>query len=676
MRKTLPLLFVTLFFIFSDAQTATPLHINTQSLSNLVIDYKKIYITTKDIISNLLAENKKSADEQKKEIIPADRLFSYAEEKKSLKTNPTFKSAPTINWTSEVNYNFSPGFAEEDNIFYRARISSGLDWLALGQGSEKNQKLQNSITARSAEYSLLEKSQYLKQHSYTETLNNLRVAFDLKKIKILSDYETVLKLTQQLYEKQNKLALKNDAELAYKQHQLTAVSIERKSLQNLLGTNASEGIFNSDFMRSSLPELIPVEKLDLTHVVKDKKMALQLQKEMLQFNQRKDRQLDLRVKLRYNYYSTPLNDRNFASVGASINLPVTRSKSDMYDEAALQYKESELGNLLNVYRDQLSAIYRAYYELHASIQILESESKYLESELKVKSENENSKTFSPAAYLETAEKFFNNQIQLCDQKYELYKKYSEYRMMSETESQKEPLSSAVNTDNAGLETYIWSSLFNNYSNDYIITLLNHWHINRVFLSIGSVTDMIKVENFKTMAAANNILVYRLIGENSYAATDNGFVNLQTALINAKNAGFAGVHLDIEPHTFADYKDNVELYSQRLINLFTLSKIWCDQNSMAMGVSVPMHLPTNVAYSLKENNVMTYIMAYDVLKLDKKIAKTSVIRNILGNDLSVWVFRINDFQNFSDLLDAEATVQNNNINQIGYYDLSQMNNFKP
>lgn len=675
MRKLLPLLFVTLFFIFFNAQATPPSHISTESLGSLVKDYKKIYVTTKDIVSNLLADNKKSKEEQKKSVVSTDKLFSYAQEKKSVNTNSKPKSRPTINWISEVNYNFSPGFAEEDNIFYRARISSGLDWLALGQGSEKNQKLENLMKARSAEFSLLEKSQYQKQHWYNQTLHDLRSAFDLRKIKILSDYETVLKLTNQLYTNQNKLALKNDGEVAYKLHQLNKISIEKKSLENLSFTEG-ENLHNIDFLSYTLPELTQVENLDLEHLVKDKKMTLELEKEMLQINQKKDRQLDLRFKLRYNYYSTPVNDRNFASLGASINLPVTRTKAGIYDDTILQFKEKELDNVQTVYRDQLFDMYREYYEIRAAIQILESESVYLESELKVKSENEESKTFSPAGYLDVAEKYLNNQLQLCDQKYNLFKKYLQYKMISGTESQNESISIDNNTDNVGHETYIWSSLFNNYSNEYIIDLLNRWHINRVFLSIGNVTNQVKVENFKTLAAENNILVYRLIGENSYAATDDGFVSLENALINAKNAGFAGIHLDIEPHTFSDYKDNVDVYSQRLVNLFTLSKIWCDQNNMALGVSVPMHLPTNVAYALQQNNVMTYIMAYDVLSLDKKIAKTTVIRNILGNDLSVWVFRVNDFENFPDLLNAETTVQNNNINQIGYYDLSQMNNFKP
>jgi hypothetical protein len=70
------------------------------------------------------------------------------------------------------------------------------------------------------------------------------------------------------------------------------------------------------------------------------------------------------------------------------------------------------------------------------------------------------------------------------------------------------------------------------------------------------------------------------------------------------------------------------------------------------------------------------MAYDVLSLDKKLNKTAVIRNILGPDYYVWVFRINDFQAFSDLLDAEEAVQTAGVTKIGYYDLSQMNNFKP
>ncbi|MDQ0592943.1 hypothetical protein QFZ37_001312 [Chryseobacterium ginsenosidimutans] len=671
MRKSLQLLLLLNFFIFLNAQNKSTLSINSNSLNVLAKDYRKIYASTKEIISNLLADNKTS---------PTTDNFNFAAANVSLNTTDfsfahksSEKNTLNINWISEVNYNFSPGFADEDNIFYRARISSGLDWLALGEGSSKNQRIQNSLNENARKINILEKSQYKKEINYRESLAGIKGIFDERKIEILSDYERILKLLNEFDMKQNKSGIANDAELARSKYRLEKISIEKKSLEDLIKN--SKSTFNKEILNASIPDLTPVENIDLSILVKDKELALKMEKEMLSIRNKKDRQPDLRLKLRYNYYSALSKDRNFASLGASLNLPLSRSKTNLDNENDLKFKENMLTDLQMIYRDKLNTIYREYYLLKSEIDILQSESTYLESDLKLKSTNEESNTFSPAGYLISAESFLNNQLQIYDKKSHLYEKYLEYRMTSGADYKNEQPQYGIDDDNVGHETYIWSALFNNYSNTYIINLMNHWHINRVFLSVGKVPDLVKIENFKTEAAANNIQVYRLIGENSYAKTDDGFIDLQQALIEAKNMGFAGVHLDIEPHTFDDYKENIDLYSQRLINLFTSSKIWCDQNNMGMGVSVPMHLPVNVATALNENNVMSYIMAYDILSLDKKINKTAAIRSILGTNY-VWVFRINDFQNFNDLLNAETIVQSNGISQIGYYDLSQMNNFKP
>ncbi len=672
MRKTLQLLLVLNFFIFLSAQSKSALSINFNSLSILAADYRKIYASTKEIISKLSADDKMSKN--------TDR-FNFAAVNISL-NNTDFnfarqnseKNTFNINWVSEANYNFSPGFGDEDNIFYRARISSGLDWLALGEGSSKNQRIQNSLNEKARRINRLEKTQYKKEIDYRENQDGIKMIFDQKRIEILSDYENILKLLNEFNVKQNKSGIANDADLALSRYRLEKISIEKKSLENLV-KNAANNSFNKEILNAAIPDLTPVENIDLSILVKDRQLALKMEKEILDIKNKRDRQPDLRVKLRYNYYSALSKDRNFASLGASLNLPLSRNKTNLDNENDLKFRENMLNDLQMVYRDKLNALYREYYELKSEMDILQSESTYLESDLTLKSTNENSNTFSPAGYLNTAEKFLNNQLQKYDKKSQLYEKYLEYRMAAGIDYTTGPLQSGTNDDNAGNETYIWSAFFNNYSNAYIINLMNHWHINRVFLSPGKVPDLVKVEDFKTQAAANNIQVYRLIGENSYSKTDDGFTDLQQALIEAKNMGFAGVHLDIEPHTFDDYKENVDIYAQRLINLFTSSKLWCDQNAMDMGVSVPMQLPVEVATALNDNNVMSYIMAYDVLTLEKKMNKTAAIRSILGANY-VWVFRINDFQNFSGLLDAETTIQSNGISKIGYYDLSQMNNFKP
>lgn len=672
MRKLLQIFLLANFFFFFNAQNKSTLSINSKSLSVLAAEYKEIYAAAKTIMANILDENS-HANTEYVEFSTSDISLHPADLTIDSKTTK-LKNTPHLNWVSDMSYNFSPGLGE-DNIFYRARVSSGLDWLALGEGSLKNQKMQNALNEKMKNIDVLEKQKYKKEITHRENLNKVRAAFDTKKIQLLSDYEKLLKLQNEFIAKQNKNGLKNDAEAAQSKYRLDKISIEKKSLESLIKADNNQN-FNKEIISSEIPDLMPVENINFSALIKDKETSLKMEKEILDMKRRRDKQPDLRLKLRYNYYSALSRDRNFASVGATFNLPVTRSKNDLESENEIKLKENSLQDMQLACRDRLSTMYREYYLLKSEIEVLESEVKYLEAELKVNSTNEKSNTFSPAPYLATAEKLLDNQIQICEKKADLYEKYLDYKMLSGTDNTSEGLQKLANDDNIGNETYIWSSFFSNYSNAYIINLMNHWHINRVFLSIGKVTDMVKVADFMAMAAQNNIQVYRLIGENSYAATDNGFVDLQVALQDAKNMGFAGVHLDIEPHTFDDYKANVDLYAQRLINLFTNSKTWCVQNNMDLGVSVPMQLPAEVATALHDNNIMTYIMAYDVLTLDKKLNKTAIIRNILGPDLYVWVFRINDFQVFSDLLDAEAYVQAAGVTKFGYYDLSQMNNFKP
>lgn len=674
MRRKILILLILNFFIFFNAQNKSNLSINSISLSTLATEYHKIYQSAKEIISKLMTTPDTKAEIKNYDFKPSGLSLNKSDfslHTKSLEQ----KNKIHLNWVSDMNYNFSPGFGDEDNVFYRARVSSGLDWLALGEGSSKNQRMQNSLNERVRKIDLLEKLKYKKEISHMADLDQVRMTFDQKKISLLSDYEKILKLLNDFTINQNKSGLKNDAETAQSKYLLDKVSIEKKSLESLLKTEDKNTV-TKEILTADIPDLTPVENINFNTLVKDKEFALKMEKEILDIKNKRDKQIDLRLKFRYNYYSTLSNDRNFASVGATINLPVSRNKNDIESENDLQAKKNTLQDIKTIYRDKLSTMFREYYLLKSEIEILQSESNYLQSELKVNSANEKSNTFSPAYYLATAEKFLNNQIQICDKKSDLYEKYLEYRMTSGTDYKTEGLDSVANYDNAGHETYIWSSFFTNYSNTYIIDQMTHWHVNRVFLSVGKVTDMAKVADFMAMASENNIQVYRLIGENSFAKTDNGFVDLQILLEEAKIQGFTGIHLDIEPHTFDDYKTNIDLYAQRLINLFTNSKIWCNQNNMDLGVSVPMQLPAEVATALHNNNVMTYIMAYDVLSLDKKLNKTLTIRDILGPDYYVWVFRINDFNDFNDLLNAETTVQSEGVTKLGYYDLSQMNNFKP
>ena len=224
------------------------------------------------------------------------------------------------------------------------------------------------------------------------------------------------------------------------------------------------------------------------------------------------------------------------------------------------------------------------------------------------------------------------------------------------------------------DAYLWTAFFNAKSNSNLLELLEEWNIKTLFLSVNSTIDLEKLKSFQSSAAEKGIQVDFLIGENSYADEDDGFIHLEKVMMNGKNLGFKGIHLDIEPHTFDDYEKNIELYSKRQIKLFNKAKKWCDKNGMDLSVSVPMYLPINVAKTLGRNNITTHIMAYGNSSLDHKLEQTQAMRKVLKAN-SRWAFEAEDFPDYKTLKETETILIQKGITKFTYHDLSQLDSLK-
>lgn len=224
------------------------------------------------------------------------------------------------------------------------------------------------------------------------------------------------------------------------------------------------------------------------------------------------------------------------------------------------------------------------------------------------------------------------------------------------------------------DAYLWTSFFNEKSNDYLINLLEEWNIKKLFLSVNSTMDLSKLKSFQTLASEKGIQVDFLVGENSYAEETDGFVHLEKVMLTGKNLGFKGIHLDIEPHTFDDYEDQTAKYSEIQVNLFREAKKWCDAHGMDLSVSVPMYLPLKVARTLGRNNITTHIMAYGNSSVDFKLEQTQKMRKILKKN-DRWAFEIDDFSDYQSLKETENELIKRGITEFTYHDVAQMDGFK-
>ena len=224
------------------------------------------------------------------------------------------------------------------------------------------------------------------------------------------------------------------------------------------------------------------------------------------------------------------------------------------------------------------------------------------------------------------------------------------------------------------DAYLWTAFFNAKGNASLIELLEEWNIKTLFLSVNSTMDLEKLKSFQTLASEKGIQVDFLIGENSYAEETDGFIHLEKVMLTGKNLGFKGIHLDIEPHTFDDYEENIELYSKRQIELFNKAKKWCDNHGMDLSVSVPIYLPIRVAKTLGRNNITTHIMAYGNSSLDHKLEQTQAMRKVLKAN-SRWAFEVEDFPDYQTLKETETKLIDKEITEFTYHDLSQLDALK-
>lgn len=215
------------------------------------------------------------------------------------------------------------------------------------------------------------------------------------------------------------------------------------------------------------------------------------------------------------------------------------------------------------------------------------------------------------------------------------------------------------------KTYMWKSAFESTLNDTLLSQLNKYGIDTLLVSPG--TNGIKITDFLTKAQNQNIHVSRLLSENSYAKDANGVQKL-IAKMQTLQYDFPGLHLNIEPHTFADYKANIPFYTARMDSIYDVAKQWCDPRNMKLTVSIPMHLPIQNATFLANNNITAYIMAYENPDQQKLLTRTQLLRATLGNNY-VWVIRVSDFATQQDVLNAVAYLNANGVSRVALYDFS-------
>lgn len=568
---------------------------------------------------------------------------------------------------SDYNHNFGVGQPDEEVIYYKSRVSTGVDWVVFGEGSllknKKNQKINRlEVLKDSLENSLLKKE--IKTKRVNEILSYI---YDIQRLRVLNRYKSFLEekitYTNNLYNAK----LVSYAEKLKVLHDYDKIKNDIIFLNTYLVnvTKSDEIFFKYDEITRSNFNLPEMSSLEFEEFSNTNTKIIALQKEIYQNDTKNSDSPSFRTKFRYNFHNSNGSfDRNFASIGASLSIPIKFGK-DQKKAYQLANLDTKLDIEASLFQEKLKKLKYDFLltknkqkELNNNFEYLKA---VLDNELEVYKKFK--KKFTPEKSIETAVKILKNELDLLD----VNQKLSEYAIKFYylyNESTDEPVNS-----NIQFSTYLWSKSFKETPNEKLINTLKDNKITLLFLSPGD-TDIDKLQDFANLAKQNNILIHRLIGENSYVQDDLGYQKLLNKMKHIDKTIFSGIHLDIEPHTLEDYKKNTKSYTTKMNLIFLTAKQFCEQNNLKLGVSIPMHLPTENADFLKLNEIETYIMAYENINQNTLLKRTNALRSSLDGYYT-WVIRLSDFRNTSELKIALKELKNQKFSKIGYYDLSAL-----
>lgn len=585
-----------------------------------------------------------------------------------------------LKWVTEANSNFRKDISNsEEDVFSRLRLSSGIDWLIWGESSFIGKKQERRWLRKK-----IERDQWIsnirnQNIDLGNKLDMLQNIFNAHRLVLLKSYKSLLHKEYRHKNEMYKQGLINNITLLEAQHEIESIQHSIDLVNDYLFENQISGL-ESKYrdLPSGYTDLPEFNQLENQIRSNAKSRLYQLNREVSQTEKNKVSDFNVRLKLRYNYLEYKNHGgQTYPSIALTVSVPLNFNRGNKLhqyelDEQAISY-EQECESLLQ----ELKNRHRHFYSLKKELIDLENDLEYLKALLNAEENKSKSQMeFTPVIYIDLCKKLYLKQNNILEKRQELCEEFILFHLKSgviswEDEFVKEPLSLSTTTNQKNgvneISTYLWGHFFKGKTNGDLLDILSKSRITIVFFSPAD-SDSAKVADFIKGCHSLGIKVYRLISENSYASINDGVQKLQDKLKTTTDQGFSGIHLNIEPHTFDDYKKNPEKYTERMNNLFKVTKRWCNYHSMAMSVSIPMHIPLETAFVLRQEKIDAYIMAYGNSDQLKLLERTSKLRGVLGNN-TAWVFKISDFESITDLKKGQAMLLGHNIRKFAYYDCS-------
>ena len=586
-----------------------------------------------------------------------------------------------LSFYSSYVHNFQPGIFDSEDVIFRNRLNFGFDWSILGNGLTANKRRADQL-GKEIRINELYEEKSKKEENYIYNYNYIIYLFNKSQKEYLDRRFDALKkyldLVSKLYLVRT-TSWEDVLDIKSKKEQV------RSQLSNL--NNYNQGFdsaylaleFNDSISGSSLPLLDLVPEQIFSNVKSDSlnRQILDLEKQRLDLQYAKGKDLGLRSYVRYNIFdSQNTGTRTYGSVGLTFSAPLFGNKQSE------EIKIRELGVLVNFLGQQTTSrnnelmnhYYEYQYTLKQFIQFYGNRELSLEKLRKeITRDYLNDAQYTPLRSIMLLDELYTIEFDLLDIKQKLYLKLLKiYTLLNEPDPN--AFTIPVDISNyfdrmAGIRSiYIWSDEANSIENGFLTKYAINNDISSLMVSFGK-TDKVKLNDLFGQASSENIIVNGLIGENSYA--QHGYSEeLDNKITEFLQYPFNGLNLDIEPHALDDWESRKEEY---LDNLVSALKGIRDRlpKSKKLSISIPVFYPKETLAKLFVIADEVVVMCYEQPVIEKLL--NSLEEEVaLGKKKMVLAIRADDFSDRLALEDfVKRLISATEIDRIAIHDLGRL-----
>ena len=580
------------------------------------------------------------------------------------------------------NYNFKPGFADEEDVYYKQRAYVGLDWNLLGNSG----LFGNQLNAKELESALhvdqLDRSQQTSRDNFLYRYNYLIYVFNSEKLRLIANRVDLLRGLEQIYK-----------ELFYIRRVSWEDVLKVKGLESQMkAIQRSYNDYNYQ-LAHQIPtyEELPAEKdslpfLDVdparmmvlyeTHSVDSLRDAVYLAN-----IKEKYKSLEgwvVRPFIRYNFQQSVNNSwRKYGSAGVSAAVPLRfgPSRNRVAEAEEMLYEAKEKDKVSQRKLDLFNYFYDHQYKKYQLLEFyfnrarIEERIRKQQAFLRLKSPG-----FSPVELLTDIDQKLAVETELVDLKKEMYLDILKIQSILNdvpvtSFTRPMDLDEYVRRFPGKRSVYIWSKTFCQTDIHTLMADLDMNETREVLLSPGESCGTKKLSSFLEEAKAEGITVLDLIGNNQMLFDSTEQIN--SRIQEAVDEGFSGIHLDVEPQALPQWDSLKEEYLARLVDLYSKVHAFANTHNLKFSVSIPVFFPENYLKEIYRNSDQVFVMAYGSNK------PSTIIRRIseevaINPGKTVLAVRPTDFVTRLQMESViEKVLDSTGVKQVAIHDLKAL-----